>query len=336
MFPTKMPVITEKDMSFVNEVLMSGYVNDGDLVRRLEEKVSEIHNCYCVACPNATIGITSCILATKNNSKVAIIPDITMIATAQSAIAAQKHFILTEDVDERFLMNLPSYDWTNDPVIIPVAYNGLKYNCKNIRSKYPASFIVVDAAQSILTKDIVDEHADFFVFSLGAIKNITSGIGGIIATKHNRLYELMRSYRDHGRIDRGTKEKNQHEHVNIGFNLKMSDINAALALSQLNRFEQISKELNNLYNLYKKELPQYNFIYREETEIPWLIECEIKGKNVSSLRKMYGRLSKEKSLKDYVAQPNCSLKEFDNWYYLPSTYTLTNNDVQTIIGEVND
>ena len=266
-----------------------------------------------------------------------VVPDITMLATAHGAIAAGSK-IITADVDENFMMKNSKLELIDsNATFIPVAYNGKKYSCEELRITFPNSLIIVDAAQSILTSGVVDELADFCVFSLGAIKNITSGIGGIIATKNKRLYELMSSYRDHGRIDRGVGEKTGHDHSSIGVNMKMSDMNAALAISQLSRAKQISDSMNNLLDCYKKHLPNFEFIKRSREEIPWLIECKSEQiNNANGLRKMYKRLSGEPSLKDYIIEKYVTHKkyEFNEWYYLPSTFNITEQEVIEITNDI--
>jgi UDP-4-amino-4,6-dideoxy-L-N-acetyl-beta-L-altrosamine transaminase len=100
-------------------------------------------------------------------------------------------------------------------------------------------------------------HSDISTFSLHPVKTITAGEGGIITTNNKDIFNKIISLRSHG-ID---KNKNFHWKYNIskaGFNYRLSDINCALALSQLNKISKFIDFRKSIFKFYKKNLEEKN------------------------------------------------------------------------------
>ena len=99
-------------------------------------------------------------------------------------------------------------------------------------------------------------YADYVIQSFHAVKNITCGEGGAIYVKSKKNYDLLKELREHG-----FKKKNWNYSLNkIGFNLRLSDINCALGISQLKRLNTIVYERNKLAKNYNQLLQEHNFI----------------------------------------------------------------------------
>ena len=99
------------------------------------------------------------------------------------------------------------------------------------------------------------KHSDISTFSLHPVKSITSGEGGFLTTKSKNLANKFKLLRSHG-IERTNKHKKYWKYNVLfpSFNFRMSDINASLAFSQLNKINKFMKKRNFLANIYSKKL----------------------------------------------------------------------------------
>ena len=156
-------------------------------------------------------------------------------------------------------------------IVIPVHFSGQSCDMKRIHllgKRYGFS-IIEDASHAIggkyLGRPIGGCHySDITVFSFHPIKIITTGEGGMAVTNNESLATKMALLRSHGITrDFGLMKNKSHgswyyEQVDLGFNYRMTDIQAALGLSQMNRLDQyISKrhEIVKTYNAAFKDLP---------------------------------------------------------------------------------
>jgi perosamine synthetase len=102
--------------------------------------------------------------------------------------------------------------------------------------------MVADACHSLGARSDgrpVGSLADLTVFSLHPVKHITSGEGGVVATRHTRIADRVRRFRNHG-IDRDVQQRQRsrswyYEMRHLGYNYRLSDIQSALGLSQLGK-----------------------------------------------------------------------------------------------------
>ena len=99
------------------------------------------------------------------------------------------------------------------------------------------------------------KHSDIAVFSLHPVKPITSGEGGIVCTNNFKIYKKIELLRSHG-IKR-TKKHWIYDIEFYGYNYRLSDINCALAISQLSRINDLILKREKIYNYYKKKLSDF-------------------------------------------------------------------------------
>ncbi len=97
------------------------------------------------------------------------------------------------------------------------------------------------------------QHADIATFSLHPLKTITSGEGGAITTNSEKIHKKMLLYRSHG-MKRKKKKHWEYDITENGFNYRISDINCALAISQLERIEYFLNSRKKIYEYYLKYL----------------------------------------------------------------------------------
>jgi len=152
-------------------------------------------------------------------------------------------------------------------IVIPVHFSGQSCDMESIHnlSKRYGFKIIEDASHAIgglyKGKPIGScEYSDITVFSFHPVKVITSGEGGMALTNQVFLAEKMQSLRSHG-ITRNSEKMQYRPHggwyyeqIDLGFNYRMTDIQAALGLSQLKRLEQFVKRRHQIASKYNNAL----------------------------------------------------------------------------------
>lgn len=112
--------------------------------------------------------------------------------------------------------------------------------------------LIEDAAQALAITNGTDHcgtFGDVGTFSFYADKTITTAEGGFVVTDNEEIYEKMRYLRNQGRMNSGT-----FLHPEIGYNFRITDMQAALGLSQLEKLERIKAEKSKIYQTYKHYL----------------------------------------------------------------------------------
>jgi dTDP-4-amino-4,6-dideoxygalactose transaminase len=101
------------------------------------------------------------------------------------------------------------------------------------------------------------KHSDISTFSLHPLKTITTGEGGVVSTNNNKFAKKIELFRSHG-IVRNKKYYWKYDVYEYGFNYRISDINCALGLSQLNKINLIIKKRENISNIYINLFKNFN------------------------------------------------------------------------------
>lgn len=161
----------------------------------------------------------------------------------------------------------------------PVELNKLKQIC----SKYNL-VLIEDAAHSIGSKyfgNPIGSIADITIFSFHAVKSVTGGEGGALLTNSSKYYEKAKLYASHGITKNGLVFKNEkdgdwyYEQQVLGYNYRLTDIQAALILSQLNKLEEFKLKRNEIVKKYNSLLLDFPGIvtpqYSIDDDICWHI-----------------------------------------------------------------
>jgi UDP-4-amino-4,6-dideoxy-N-acetyl-beta-L-altrosamine transaminase len=185
-------------------------------------------------------------------------------------------------------------------VLIPVHFAGQSCDMKRIHalSKQYGFSIIEDASHAIggkyLDKSIGGcQYSDITVFSFHPVKIITTAEGGLATTNSKYIADKMQSFRSHGITrDQGVMSKRAdgawyYQQVDLGFNYRMTDLQAALGLSQMNRLDGFIKKrhaLQERYDQLLRELPvttphQSNFSHSALHLYPIQLNIEIIGKD---------------------------------------------------------
>ena len=261
--------IDESDLEAVRAALTSGWLTQGHEGPRFEQHFAAIHGVeHAVAVSNATAALHLACLAlgvgpgktvwTSPNSFVASancalycgagvdFVDIDPITRNMSVDALAKKLLAA-----RLAGHLPS-------VLIPVHFAGLPCDLRPMREladEYGFA-ILADASHAVGSdyegEPVARRHADISVFSFHAVKINTTGEGGMLVTQHAGLAQKLRLLRSHG-ITRDAAEMESppdgpwsYEQQLLGFNYRLTDLQAALGSSQLQRLAEFQRRRERL------------------------------------------------------------------------------------------
>ncbi|MBN1183788.1 MAG: DegT/DnrJ/EryC1/StrS family aminotransferase [Bacteroidales bacterium] len=244
MIPISKPYIGEEEKKAVLDVLDSGLIVQGPQTEKIEKKFAELCDVqFAVATTSGTTALHLAMLANNiGPGDEVITTPFSFIATVNSIlfVGAKPVFI---DIDEdSFNINANLIEEKiNDKTkaIVPVHLYGQMCNMDKIQEladKYRLA-IIEDACQAV-GATYRGKYAGSYgtgAFSLYATKNIAAGEGGIITTNNQEIAEKCRMLRNHGMQIR-------YHHDFLGYNFRMTDINAAIGLSQIERLAFFTKK----------------------------------------------------------------------------------------------
>lgn len=269
--------ITDEDIEAVSAVLRSEYLTQGPAIGAFEESFAKRHGvAHGIAVANATAGLhIGCIaLGVGPGSRVWTSPN-SFVASANCALycGAEIDFV---DIDPatrnmsvealRLKLIAARAAGTLPRVVIPVDFSGLPCDLREIRGladEYGFS-ILQDASHAVgatyLGEPVGSRFADLTVFSFHAVKVVTTAEGGMVTTQDARLAQRLRLLRSHG-ISRATDELARtpdgpwyYEQVDLGYNYRMTDLQAALGSSQLRRLSEMRQSRERLVARYDELL----------------------------------------------------------------------------------
>ena len=282
--------INKTDINSVKSVLNSNFITQGPKIEEFEKKVADfVGSKYAVAVSSASAGLhLSCLANNLGKKSKLITSPITFISTANAGKHCGSKIDFSDiDIDTINLdpisleKKLKKSNQKN--LVIPVHFAGLGCDVKKI-SKLKNKFnfdIVEDASHALGARYPSGEkigsckYSLATVFSFHPVKIIASGEGGMITTNNKNFYDKLISLRSHGIIRNNNKFFNKdlkkspfaYEIHDLGLNYRITDIQSALAISQLNRINKFLSKRREIAKTYDKffskipyiELPQKKF-----------------------------------------------------------------------------
>ena len=278
-FPYSRQKIDQNDIKSVTKVLKSNFLTQGSMVPRFEKLVAKkIGSKYSVALNSATsalhVGCMSLnikkgdIVWTSANSFVASINCAKYLGAKIDLVDIDKDTFNLSTFELKKKLISAKKKRKLPKLIIIVHFAGLSCDLKEIYklSKRYKFKIIEDASHAIGSKYYKNKigdckYSDITVFSFHPVKIITSGEGGMCLTNNKDLMNKMLLFRSHG-ITKDykmfKKKENRYpwyyEQQTLGYNYRMSDIHAALGISQLNKLDKFVKERNKIAKNYFKLL----------------------------------------------------------------------------------
>lgn len=279
MIPYSRQNISEEDLEAVRAVLLSDWLTQGPAVPQFEEQFGAFHAAkHAVAISNATAALhLACMsLGVGPGSRVWTSPN-SFVASANCAryCGAAIDFV---DIDERSRnLSVSALERKLEAarragslphVVIPVDFAGLPCDLREIRvlADHYGFKIIEDASHAVGARYqgqcVGSQYAHMSVFSFHPVKIITTGEGGLVTTEDDALAHRLRLLRSHG-ITRDPSLMTQHagswyyEQIDLGFNYRMTDLAAALGISQLKRLAGFHERRCTLASRYDKLLETF-------------------------------------------------------------------------------
>lgn len=267
--------IEEDDIEAVVSALKSDLITCGPRVKRLEEKICEITKAkFAVVVSNGTAALhLAAMAAGLKPGDEAIVSSITFAASANCVLYCGAKPVFADIDPETYNISPESVRGLVTPdtkAVVAVDFTGQAVELDEIRRICQEHNLVLieDAAHAIGTKykgQPVGSIADMTCFSFHPVKTVTAGEGGAVTTNDEGLYHRLLRIRTHG-ITR-SKEEMVHptdalwynEQVELGYNYRMTDFQAALLISQLNklpRFAARRRQLVEKYNAAFADMPE--------------------------------------------------------------------------------
>ena len=364
-YPVSIPYISQRDINSVNKVLKNGWISsDGPEVRKFESEFSKfIGRKYSVTVSSGTAALEIAIkaLGIKKNDEV-LIPNFTIISNALAVVKQQAKPVLVDcnlenwNIDINQLEN--KINKKTKAIIITHIYSFANDMDKILKICRKNNIFVIEDAAEVIGLKYKDKKCgsfgDISTFSFYANKQITTGEGGMISVNKFDLYNKCKSLRNlcFGKL-------NRFNHEDIGWNYRMTNIQAALGLSQIKNINKIVKKKIMIGRQYYKNLK----LNKNLTILPpfisyskniyWVVGILIKNKKIKSsllaikLRK-FGIMTRPffwpmheqqifKKMKLFKKSkfPNSSyLARYG--LYLPSYYNLNNKQIDYISSVVNN
>jgi len=260
--PLIKPYITQELKDKVCEVLESGYLTEGPVTEEFENAIRKYIGCkHVIAVTSCTTGLEIALRAINiGPGDEVIVPDYTYPATADVVSIVGATAVIVDVSPQTMLIDYDALEAAITPktkAVIPVSIfgNPLDWDrLNNIKVKY-GIYIIEDAACSLGAeyKGIkVGNLADISVFSHHPRKFITTGEGGTITTNTDELAAWMKSYKHFGMGESPTREGTVF--ARIGTNYKLSNILAAVGLTQMGKIEELLNRRKELACNYIKLL----------------------------------------------------------------------------------
>ncbi len=284
--------INEADIQAVVDVLKSDYLTQGPKVKEFEDKICSITGAkYCVTVANGTAALHLAVASLKIEKGSEGITSPNTFAASANCMLYNNLIPRFADIDPRTYNidpeNIPALVNNNTKLIIPVHFAGQPADMPSISkiAKEHQLYVIEDASHAIGSQYADGsyvgncKYSDLTTLSFHPVKTITTGEGGAVTTNSKELYDLLIMLRSHGITKDHSKLiiKNleligpwYYEMQVLGYNYRLTDIQAALGISQLNRLNEFKKRRREI-------ISRYNHSFND---IEWLkIPYEAEGLN---------------------------------------------------------
>lgn len=269
------PWLDGEELKLLAECIQDSWITGGPKVKEFEQKIAELCSVkYSVACTNGTTALFMGLVALGiEKGDEVIVPDFTFIASANAVILTGGTPVFV-DVDKNTLnIDVSKIKVTKKTkAIMPVHIYGQSADMSKMLEFSLAHKLAVveDAAQGIGVKWIdrpVGGLSHVGCLSFYTDKTITTGEGGMILTNCKSIYEKCLRLSHQGNLEKG-----RYIHESIGFNFRMTDLQAAIGLAQLKKLPDIirMKRTNDgLYRILLKGLADFTVVDNRCYNVPF-------------------------------------------------------------------
>jgi dTDP-4-amino-4,6-dideoxygalactose transaminase len=269
MIPIAKPYLTEEDAQAAYDAIMSGWITQGPRVQEFEEKFAAYTGAkHAVAVSNCTTGLhLAMIVAGLKAGDEVICPSMSYIATANSIMYVGATPVFAEVHPETYNLDVTDTErriTSKTKAILLVHQIGMPSDIDAFAElcKKHNLILIEDAAcaaGSSYKGKKIGAHSDLVCFSFHPRKVISTGDGGMVTTNNDAYAERMKLLRQHGMsVNAGARHGATkiifEDHLEVAYNYRMTDIQAAVGIQQLAKLDWIVAERRKIAHRYLTEL----------------------------------------------------------------------------------
>jgi len=367
MIPIAKPFVTEEEAQAAYDTILTGWITQGPRVAEFEEKFAKyVGSKYAVAVSNCTTALhLSMIVAGIKAGDEVICPSMSYIATANSImyvgakpvfaeVNPETYNLDVDDVEKRITKNTKAILLVHQ-IGLPADINKFKALC----TKYSLKLIedAACAAGSSYKGAKIGSHSDLVCFSFHPRKVISTGDGGMITTSNEAYYNRLKLLRQHGmsvndRVRHNSSQVIFEDHIEVGYNYRLTDIQASVGIKQLEKLDMIVAERQKIASSYNQafknidsiRLPFQNpdYFSNIQSYSIYLKENFPISRN-ELMQKMLDRgiatrrgvmtTHRETAYNNYDGDANLIISEdaADRSIIIPLYYPMSDKDIQTVI-----
>ena len=294
-FPVSKPYITKKDIFAVNKTLKSGWISSsGTETKKFESEFSKfVDRKYSITVANGTAALEIAVkaLGIKKDDEV-LIPNFTIISNALAVIRQQAKPVLIDCDLENWNVKIEDIEKKitkkTKAIIVTHIYSFPNDMDKILKICKKHNILIIEDAAEVLGLSYKNKKCgsfgDLSTFSFYANKQVTTGEGGMISVNSKKLYKKCNSLKNlcFGKI-------NRFNHDDLGWNYRLTNIQAALGLSQLKNIKNTIRKKMEIGNYYYEKLkfnnniqilPPFNSFSKN---IYWVVGILIKNNKMTAL-----------------------------------------------------
>lgn len=272
--PISLPSMGQEEWEAMKEPIFSGWITQGPKVAQFEKLFAERHGVkYALAVSNCTTALHLALVALGVGvGDEVIVPAFTWVSTANAVMycGAKPVFIDIDPVTFNIDVNqLRAKITAKTKAIIPVHLFGLCADVDKIKEIAPELKIVEDgacAAGAALNGTAAGALGDIGCFSFHPRKSVTTGEGGMLTTNDDALAEKLNCLRNHGAsISEEQRHKGPRPYIlpefdMVGYNYRMTDLQGALGVIQIQKLDTFINERQQWANYYNEQLKDIEWL----------------------------------------------------------------------------
>jgi len=270
--------LDEEDIETVVDVLKSDFLTQGPKIEEFENEICQVTEAkYCVAVANGTAALHLAVAALELKSgSEGVTSTNTFLASANTFEYSNLKPVFADINPKTYALDLNTIQnkiTKRTKLVIPVHFAGQAVPMSEIYdiSKNTDIKIIEDAAHAIGSKYLDGspvgncKYSDMTIFSFHPVKTITSAEGGAITTNDEKLFKNLQILRNHGMTkDPSLITKNPgpwyYEMIKLGFNYRMTDLHAALGISQIKKLDSFAKRRREIIKKYNLAFEGVNWL----------------------------------------------------------------------------
>lgn len=255
----------DQEVESFRKAIANENIGEGALTRQLEEKIAQsLEAPYAVMTTSGSVALLLGLMALDiGPGDEVILPNRTWIATAHAVLMAGANVRLVDVLPDAPVMDVSQIESkinSKTKAILPVHLNGRGVDMEKIQTlaKKYGLYVIEDAAQALYSRhkgQYLGTLSHAGCFSMGISKLISTGQGGFVVTKDQKVYEKLKSIKNHGITDIFTDTWGER-----GFNFKFTDLLSSVGLAQIQTVQERINHLKELYIRYSEGIKGLPFL----------------------------------------------------------------------------